>query len=228
MKDEDYIGTGRDGAGGCEEPKSIIRGGVEFSTDSKTRLFEGGKHLFFGFLVTLVSFLITCFVLSFFDVHYVVKALTALIFSVLLIKAYDKATGEVPTPKTGAVVSFTIIFFVLCLFTGHQNDQGKSAGWFFDKMFFAEINKSPSINKTENDETFFSESGTVRLGEVWFPGKIFTGGSKVKIKVEYNAVLINGGRVLNPGLYEDEMLNSDGQIMFEGIAMNPSKITITY
>ncbi len=234
MEDENiYLGSGRDGDSDTdnnpEVSKTIRRNDVDFPADETKRTVGGVKHLVVGFFLSLLSFLAAVWLMSYFDVGYVIKALAAITFSILVIKAYDKATGELPTPKSGAVSNFTIILFILCLFTGYQNSNGKSAGVVFDKIFFAKLNEPAFIEEAKGKKLSSSESGTIRVvGEVWFANHIFTKGDKVKIIVEYNAVLMTGGRVFQPGVYKNEVVNDNGQIMFEGVSDNPSKVTVVY
>lgn len=210
----------------CDSKETIKCDGINFPADSTRRSFEGVKHVAIGFLAAFASFFFACWLVHFFDFSYIIKSLAALAFSVLVIKSYDKATGEIPTPKNGAVANLTIILFILCLFTGYQNSKGKSAG-LFDQIFFAQRAEAAIEASTDNAGKLSSESGTVKTGEVWFTDRLFFKGEKVKIEVSYNDVEMTGGRVLEPGVY-DETLTSDGKLMFEGITTNPSKITVTY
>lgn len=206
----------------------IVRNGVDFPADPDKRRDQGIKHLALGFVLAAISFFVACLILHTFEIGWFLKALMALIFSVLVIKAYDKATGEQPTPMNGPISHFTIILFALCLFTGYQNAHGKSAGALFDGFFLAKLNESALVEEKEDKQASSSESGTVKtVGDIWFTSQVFAQGDKVKIEVEYNAVQMTGGRVLEPGVHE-EVLDGNGQIMFEGITTNPSKITISY
>lgn len=206
----------------------IVKGGVDFPADPDKRRNQGIRHMAFGFGLAALSFCVAHAVLYTFEIGWLLKALMALTFSVLVIKAYDKATGEQPTPLNGPIAHFTIIFFALCLFTGYQNAHGKSAGVLFDFIFSAKLNESALVEEKEDKQASSSESGTVKtVGDIWFTGHVFAQGDKVKIEVEYNAVQMTGGRILEPGIH-DEVLDGNGQIMFEGITTNPSKITITY
>lgn len=212
----------------CKNQTIANSDGLQFSADGWKRAKDGLTHCFIGAGLAILLFFFACLILSIFNVGYILKALIAVVFVALAAVAYDKLTGEFPTPKKGAVIGATVIMFILCLLTGYQNAQGESAG-FFDKIFSAKVNERTMVENKKDVEVISSESGTIRTtGEIWFASHIFSKGDVVKIEVEYNAVSMVGGRILQPGVYENEIMEGDGQIMFEGIAKNPSKVTITY
>lgn len=207
---------------------NIVVDGVKFPSDPKKRSVQGIVYVALGLVLAAISFWIACLVINNFEVGWFIKSLIAVAFSAIVINTYNKATGQQPSALKAPITSFTIILFVLCLLTGYQNAHGKSAGALFDRFFFAKLNESALVEEEEDKKASSSESWTVKtIGDIWFASHVFSRGDKIKITVEYNAVQMTGGQVLEPGIYE-EIMDGDGQIMFEGITTNPSKITITY
>lgn len=187
---------------------------VGYKPGKKIPFEKAIKHFGFGLLGGSVAFMVAWLILSWpaLGVHYILKSLLAALFAFLAIKAYDRASGEVSSPLSVAVASSVIILSIVTLLWGYNNDKS-----------------TPHKDTQPKIEQIFSESGTVRsVDDIWFANHIFTKGDKVKVTVEYNSIQMTGGRIFEPGVYENETVNNDGQIMFEGVSKNPSKVTITY
>ncbi len=170
----------------------IVKGGVDFPADPDKRRNQGIRHMASGFGLAALSFFIANAVLHTFEIGWFLKALMALTFSVLVIKAYDKATGEQPTPLNGPIAHFTIILFALCLFTGYQNAHGKSAGAFFDGFFFAKTeiveDGIPAKDYIKGEQKAF---GIIKhTGETWTTH--CTSGKTVVIKIRGTSAIVNG------------------------------------
>lgn len=167
------------------------------------------KGLGIGSLVFIAAFATLYFLLN---TQYVLASFLAAVIAFMVIKSYDRTSGEVPTSLRTAVASSVLILLMLSLIWGYNNNKS-----------------TPHKDTQPKIEQIFSESGTVRsVDDIWFANHIFAKGDKVKVTVEYNSIQMTGGRIFEPGVYENELANSDGQIMFEGVSKNPSKVTITY
>jgi len=174
-------------------------------TTNKISFGEGVINFVKGALAGSIAFFLAYWILSlsYFEVGYILKSVISLIFAFLVIKAYDKASGEVPTPMSGAVVAFVLILFTLSLLKGYKENDKKIT------------------------DIVVIESGTLHsAGDVWFTNKIFETGSTVEIEVIGNNVKIVDGNTLFPGTHR-KSITSNGKLAFIGMH-GPSTIKVTY
>jgi len=172
---------------------------------SGQKIKSGAINFFGGILVSLVAFIVSYCVLRNYEIHYVLVSVLSLVVAALAIKAWDKATGEVPTPMSGPVTNTLIAALIFSLLIGYQNHK----------------NNSPA------DDVYFESSTLHHVNEVWFTEKEFKAGSEATVEVSYNDVKLVDGKVLKPGKYK-QPIYSDGKLSFIGTKEAPAKIKIIY
>ena len=168
-----------------------------------------------GLLAGSVAFVVAFLVLSIpsFGVNYIVKSVVSAIFAFMLIKAYDKASGEVPTPMSSAVVYSVIILCSLTLMWGYNN------------------HKEVKEDAKQNTEQVITPSESLTLSspnDFAITKRKFHYGDNLRVKISGSAVKLNS-TTLNPGggEYNIPVLGNDF-VVFNGTSSVPAKIEIYY
>lgn len=201
----------------CSDPKTIVKDGIVISTDPKIRGMEGLKHFIIGALLAVASFIFFYWVSHFFGIHWIFRSIVALAFSYLTIRAWDKATGEIPTLKTGAVANFTIMAFVISLLIGYHDNK---------------VPVETPVTVIEAPVTAIeSLSETLTLSspnDFAVTKKKFQYGDNLKVKISGSAVKLNS-TILTPseGEYNIPVLGNDF-VVFNGTSNVPATIEIYY
>jgi hypothetical protein len=182
------------------EPKTFIKDGVEIRKDYAGRNLFGLFYFFGGLVGSFACFEFAYWVMSNFEVHYVAKSVVALIFSVLVIKSWDKATGEMPTLMSGPITFFTAIIFALSIFIGYNHDHGRSANSFEGLLWGAnQISVVDNSSQSSENNGKKIEFGIIKhVGQNWTTTRKFKAGSLILVKIRGAAVKMANGDVLTP------------------------------
>lgn len=87
---------------------------------SKEEIIKGLIIFFGGAALGLIIFLVAYFSLSFFDINYLVSAILAIIMSVVIINALNKAMGDRKSKMQAPIVMVLFIAFLLTVLIGYQ------------------------------------------------------------------------------------------------------------
>jgi hypothetical protein len=156
------------------------------------------------------------------NLNFVIKSVVGVIFAALAIKAYDGATGEMPTLMKKPIAYFTTMVFVFSLFAGYQHSQGNSAGWLGDFLFGKP--QAPIIEQVDVQTPI--ETLTLATIES-FPmtNKCYHTGEQVKVNIIGGPVKMALGEVLPEG---EHIINvtSDGRLCFHIENNTPAKVEV--
>ena len=176
---------------------------------------RGFGYFFIGVVIGLFVYYISLVaLLGWFSFHYAVKAIIALIFTLLLLKAFDKAMGQKETRSATAILVVVFIAFFMTIFIGYEKNN--DGGECIKKEIVA--NPSSEIFSFTNKEQLVSENS-------------FPGGKEIRIRVQgspINMVTSAGKQTLNQeyGTYVFRF-NANGSLIFEGTG-SPSTVTVRW
>ncbi len=173
-----YYGSGVDDLNPTPEVTT-----VPAPTFNKDKVKNGAIYFFGGIMISCLIFVIVYWLLSGFDLHYILRSILSLIFSILIIKAWDKVTGEEET-LFSAPISYTVaVMFILSLLFGYQHNKSVDAADNDSKTAKTEI-----VVPRLSSETF-SFTGPQR----WATNVTFKAGQKYRVIVQGSSVnLISG------------------------------------
>lgn len=205
--------------------------GAEVYRKGSARFGMGLVYFFGGLLASYLSFNACYWAVSNFDPHYLINSLVAVAFSVMIIKAWDKVTGELPTLMKGSITFFTIIIFSLSIFIGNQHSKGLSAKKFDNFLWTAnDWHKNVSVVNDEADGQNNDQNKPeviVIASQQMFPmtEKLFSKGDVVKIVVSGAPVKLVCGGLLQPGVHHVNIEN-DGRLCFHTLSNTSAQVEV--